>query len=716
MTEHSNHPDLLAPLRQSFDECVQADVPADARTLRGIQAALSFGLPIVAPQGSVFVTFESYSLERPRYDAIEALRRGATFAAPIKLLVRMWVASPKTAQLPGGAQEHTLFDSLVTAPNDPAVRSVYGDFLEEQGRPGDARDVRQRGVLISQYDVRDIKEQELYFGELPLMTDDGAFIVDGERRRLIVGEVDDVRSPLDGAHAPARRRVMPGDWIAHAFVLALEKLRVRVTTWLSRRDLATLETFMPHDFIDARELFRTLGSVFKRPSAAVLDERGNLVQVVEAMLSQEAVADTLVPFAEGEGTVRASGAKALRQAATLITPTVPRVQTGAEQRVAAAAGLPRAPFDAVAQRLAGDDTVLLLWPRGEPSARPPGASEVVFSFEPFARASAPFTKVVRQRDGDLVRRGEPIADEDGVRDGFFAPGREALVVFDPKARGVTISAAFGAMMTSRQLIEHDVVLRDTRGGPEGLLPHPSAPHLDEGGIVRVGARVRAGDILVGRTTWGGPDDPNRDSSFLLPGHSDDGEWVVKTVQLFRRKGRDASAREQATASTSAVRHAALIRLAEEHGGELAAQVAEFVRDAASRDGRGDDLPPGVVRFLRVVLAREVPLGVGDTLCDRRGFGGKVGRVMTAAEMPKVLGEPADVILSTMKRPHGTLLEARLTLAAKILNEAVVGPLDRALVDATCERAGLAVTGTEPKEGALYLLRRRDTLSVRRGRR
>jgi DNA-directed RNA polymerase beta subunit len=330
---------------------------------------------------------------------------------------------------------------------------------------------------------------------------------------------------------------------------------------------------------------------------------------------------------------------------------------------------------------------------------------------------AAFTEAFRKQDGEAVHREEVLVDRDDVRDGYLALGREALVVFDPKAKGATVSDAFAQVMTWRELAEHEVTISDTRAGKESLVANPSAPHLDESGVVRVGARVRAGDVLVCKSTPAERKKSGRvDTSYRLAGERGEGEWTVVSVQSFLRGGTEPTAEEQAARDALRARYELVTRMADARGGELAGEVAQCARDEAARVGSRDLLPPGVIRFVRVVAMRQLPLVVGDTITDRRGFGAKVARVVAAAEMPKVLGQPADVILPLAKRPPASVLEARLTLAGRLLDESFTGVTDRAQVEACCERAGLPLAEVAPREGALYLLRRRERTPARRARR
>ena len=128
-------PNLIELQRRSYDKFLQADVPADKRANIGLQAVFKSIFPIEDFDKTAALEFESYMLERPKYDVWECRQRGMTYAAPLKITVRL----------------------------------VVFDVEEETGNRN----------------IRDIKEQEVYMGEIPLMTDSGSFIINGTERVIV---------------------------------------------------------------------------------------------------------------------------------------------------------------------------------------------------------------------------------------------------------------------------------------------------------------------------------------------------------------------------------------------------------------------------------------------------------------------------------------------------------------------------------------------------
>ena len=130
-----NIPNLIDLQKSSYEKFLMADIPANQRPDTGLQAVFKSVFPIDDFDGTASLEFESYALEIPKYDVEECRQRGMTYAAPLKITVRL----------------------------------VVYEVDEEAGRK----------------DVRDIKEQEVYMGEIPLMTENGSFIINGTERVIV---------------------------------------------------------------------------------------------------------------------------------------------------------------------------------------------------------------------------------------------------------------------------------------------------------------------------------------------------------------------------------------------------------------------------------------------------------------------------------------------------------------------------------------------------
>lgn len=668
--------DLLAPLRTSYLRFLQPETPPEQRGRHGIEAALAGFFPVASPDGAFTFEYVRYELDRPRYSAAECRRRGLIHAAVLKLTVRYVIRDPQA--------------------------------------------------------TRDVREQEIYFGELPLMDADGSFVFDGQRVRLMARTLE-AWLPEDGAGAPPRRRLMlPGEWLARAFHLGLTPLGPSIQKAFASRHAASL---MPHDVIEADEVMRSLRRLFEDPliaeplqgnAAARLDRlrcvagpvtlgktRAKKIgkeSAVEAPLPLAAgptlgVAAALVPFAsEAE---RGEGARVMREARVLIAPTAPRVRTGLEVAAARALGLAhRAAHDGTLEIL--DEETALLWPD---DATREDLGGVVLAFDrrlPAAREGER-TRFCRA-SGEAVRASEIVAEAEGSVGGVLALGREARVILDPHAEGVIVSADFAEAMRATRLHTFQAELRHTPHGAEEPCSPPEA-RLDEEGMAPIGARIDPGSMLVGITSWldvgplKTPADrrahkarypegvPRADRSLFAPAGV---SGTVIGVEILRRPGSDPAGREPLVLS----RARSILDAALRRGGPLAEALRWETEDQIHRITRGYDLPPGVIRWARVTVEAATPLGVGDRLVDRRGFGGVVTAIVPASEMPACCGARADVILPGARVPSGTRREARLGHAGLVLDEVYVGEAGDEAVAAVSARAGLAGEG---REGVLYLL-------------
>lgn len=665
--------DLLAPVRASFQRFLQPHTAPDRRADHGLQAVLRAFFPVTSPDGAFAFEYVSYDLEPPRHTAAECRRRGLTHAAPLKLTLRY----------------------------------------------------RIRDVTRAPPETRDLREQEIYFGVIPLLDVDGTFVFDGRPVRL-VNRALALWLPEDGQSAPPQHRTMlPGEWLAHAFHTGLAQLGPPIQKAFAHRHA---ETLMPHDVVEPPAVMRAMQQLFDDPLRAA-PVTGNpvarlaLARGVEGPVTLGAkraralgkrtatrtatldLAGALCPFS---GLERHEGGRALEEARVLCAPTAPRVQTGAEGAVVEALGLVhRAEHDGTLEIL--DDETALLWP-DEPTRE--ALDGVVLAFDrrlPGGREGER-TRFCAASSG-RVRAGEVVAEAEGSVGGLLALGREARVVFDARATGVVVSEELAEAMRAARLHVFEAELRST---PHGVEEPSSADGagLDEDGVIPLGAAVAPGTVLVGIASWLDvgpmktsaqrgevkarfPDGvPRAERSLRAP------EGVYGTVigvEVLNRRGMESGPREGlAVARWRAIREAAGRR-----EGPLAEALREEADDRIQRLERGFDLPPGVRRWVRVTVEVSEPLRVGDRLVDRGGFGGVVSAVVAGGEMPAFGDGRADVVLPGARVPAGTLREAWLGHAGWVLDEACVGEVGELQIAEMRARAGLAVTSTE---GVLYLLR------------
>lgn len=558
-----DHDDPLAPLRASYRRFLQADVPPDRRGDHGLEAALRAFFPVASPDGAFTFEYVGYGLTRPRHDATECRRRGFTYAAVLQLTIRYLL-------------------------RDPA----------------------------------EVREQEIFFGEIPLMDADGSFIFAGERVRL-VGRTLEMALPEDGPGArPRLRAVLAGEWLARAFHAGLTPLAPVIQKAFAHRHAASL---MPHDVIEAWAVRRELERLFADPLLAA-PLAGNPAARLAALARVEG------PVLLGPRRARRIGkpavveARALDQARVLLAPSPPRLGTGEEAAVVEAMALAhRAAHDGTLEIL--DEETAILWP--DDAARE-DLHGVVLAFDrrlPGAREGER-TRFCHA-SGARVRAGEIVAEAECSVGGALALGREARVIFSAWGRGVVVSEPFAEALAATRLHALATDLRD---------PSP------DDGVIALGAAVVPGAVLVA----------SGDRPLVAPPGL---HGTVIGVEILHRRGSPPAAGEALTvARAQALRDAAARRT-----GPLAEALRDEAEDRLYRLTTGFDLPPGVIRRVRVTVASSTPLRPGDRLVDRRGFGGEVTAVVPPEQMPACGGGRADVVLPGARVPAETRREARLTL-------------------------------------------------------
>lgn len=364
-----------------------------------------------------------------------------------------------------------------------------------------------------------------------------------------------------------------------------------------------------------------------------------------------AVATACIPFLENDDSNRAlMGANMQRQAVPLIKPHAPLVGTGIEYKAAHDSG------DALIAEHAG--TIEYVDAREIRIRREDGALDS-YKLMKFRRSNGGknYNQTPIVHVGDHVDADEVLADGPSMEKGELALGQNPLIAFMTwdgynfeDAIAINERLVKEDVYTSIHIEEHESEARDTKLGPEEMtreIPNvgeDALKNLDEFGIIRVGAEVKDGDILVGKVTPKGVTELSAEERLL---HAIFGEKA--------REVRDTSLR---------VPHG---------GGGIVQDVKIFTREA------GDELAPGVNMMVRVYIAQKRKLQVGDKMAGRHGNKGTVSVVIPEEDMPFMPdGTPIDIMLSPMGVPSrmniGQVLDLHLGMAARKLGIHVTSPV------------------------------------------
>ena len=364
-----------------------------------------------------------------------------------------------------------------------------------------------------------------------------------------------------------------------------------------------------------------------------------------------AVATACIPFLENDDSNRAlMGANMQRQAVPLINPQAPWVGTGMEYKSA---------HDSGAALLCKHDGVVEYVDASEVRVRRDNGALDVYHVTKFRRSNSGTS--YNQRPlvllGEKVDKGDILADGPSMESGEMALGQNVLVAF-MTWEGYNYE---DAVIMSRRLVKDDVYTsvhieeyeseaRDTKLGPEEItreIPNvgeDALKDLDEMGIIRIGAEVQDGDLLVGKVTPKGVTELSAEERLL---HAIFGEKA--------REVRDTSLR---------VPHG---------GGGIVHDVKIFTREA------GDELSPGVNMLVRVYIVQKRKINEGDKMAGRHGNKGVVSRIMPEEDMPFLPdGTPVDIMLNPLGVPSrmniGQVLELHLGMAARQLGIHVATPV------------------------------------------
>jgi DNA-directed RNA polymerase subunit beta len=490
-------------------------------------------------------------------------------------------------------------------------------------------------------------------------------------------------------------------------------------------------------------------------------------------------ATALIPFLEHDDANRAlMGSNMQRQAVPLLVTEAPLVGTGLEAKIAADSGdMIFAKRSGVVDSVSADVISVSHGDGGEDDDLFGAANTDMYKLTKFKRSNQ--DTCINQRPavrmGDRVKKGQRLADGPACKDGEIALGVNLLTAFLPW-RGYNYEDAIVIServvkedrLTSVHIEEFELQVRETKRGVEEITPEipnvseDAVRNLDDIGVVRIGARVRAGDILVGKVTPKGETDLTpeerllkaifgekacdvRDASLKAPPGMD---GIVIDVKLFARKERDEAVRKRDKKTVEELRKECGRqtkrlsdrrdeRLKEMLVDEIAGEFTDYEgstvvkagrkltsraldkidfslvdfskdivkdRDATNRSrrlvrivdealgevgkscekrierlGRGDELPPGVVKLVKVYVAKKRKLAVGDKVAGRHGNKGVVARIVPEEDMPYLPdGTPIEIVLNPLGVPSrmnlGQILETHLGWAAHKLGMVVHTPV------------------------------------------
>ena len=362
------------------------------------------------------------------------------------------------------------------------------------------------------------------------------------------------------------------------------------------------------------------------------------------------VSTALIPFIEHDDANRAlMGANMQKQAVPLLAPEAPFIGTGVEARAAQDAGdVVLAEGEGTVQEVSGDQIIVQYGP-GQTDHLGQALGRKVYRLAKFRRSNQ--NTCINQKclvaEGQVVGDGDVLADGPSTHQGELGLGKNLLVAFMPW-EGYNFEDAIilserlvsDDVLTSIHIEEHEVDARDTKLGAEEItrdIPNLSEEilsDLDERGIIRIGAEVGAGDVLVGKVTPKGETELTPEERLLRA--------------IFGEKARE-------------VRDTSLKVPHGEEGKVIDVRV--FSREDAN------ELPPGVNQLVRVYVAQKRKISEGDKLAGRHGNKGVISKVLPVEDMPFLAdGTPVDIILNPLGVPSrmnvGQVLESHLGWAAR----------------------------------------------------
>ncbi len=363
------------------------------------------------------------------------------------------------------------------------------------------------------------------------------------------------------------------------------------------------------------------------------------------------IAASCIPFLANDDSTRAlMGANMQRQALPLLRPEIPYVGTGMEDVIAKDSGLAVVASEEGTVCKVDSATVVVMNNDGD---------RKIYELEKFSRSNngTCINQVPCVHVGDHVDKGQVIADGPAMKNGELSLGRNALIAY-MTWNGYNYEDAI--IMSERMVKEDfyttihiesfDLDCRETKLGPEEFtrdIPNvgeEAKAFLDEDGIIVPGAEVKEGDILVGKVTPKGQVDPTPEEKLLMA------IFAEKT-----KDGKDSSLRVQ-------------------HGGAgIVLKVKVYSRK------NKDQLPPGVIKRVRVYIVQKRKISEGDKMSGRHGNKGVISRILPVQDMPYLSdGTPIDVMLSPMGVPSrmniGQIFEVHLGFACRKIEEMTGKPL------------------------------------------
>lgn len=398
-------------------------------------------------------------------------------------------------------------------------------------------------------------------------------------------------------------------------------------------------------FLDKRVTSRAADEIIVVPNTEV-----DLMDVSPKQVVS--VATAMIPFLENDDANRAlMGSNMQRQAVPLIKTDAPIVGTGIEYRAAKDSGIiPLAKNDGVVTKVSANEIKI---------KRDSDGGTDIYKLLKFKRSNQGTTINQRPivRRGDIVKKGDVIADGPSTDMGEIALGRNILIGFMTwegynyeDAMLISEELVKNDVFTSIHIEEYEAEARDTKLGPEEItrdIPNvgeEALKDLDDRGIIRIGAEVRSGDILVGKVTPKGETELTAEERLLRA--------------IFGEKARE-------------VRDTSL-RVPHGEAG-IIVDVKVFTRE------NGDELPPGVNELVRCYIAQKRKISVGDKMAGRHGNKGVISRVLPEEDMPFLPdGRPLQIVLNPLGVPSrmniGQVLEVHLGYVASKMGWHVATPV------------------------------------------
>ena len=539
-------------------------------------------------------------------------------------------------------------------------------------------------VRLHNKETDEIKEQEIFMGDFPLMTIGGTFVINGAER-VIVSQI--VRSPGGLSRERASFDVRDIHYTHYGRMCPIETPEGPNIGLINY--LASYAKINEYGFIEApfRKVDKATGKVtdiveymtadveddyYVAQAAEPLDEEGRfanarvicrhrdeIISVERELIDyvdvspnmMTSIATAFIPFLENDDANRAlMGANMQRQAVPLMVTEAPIVATGIEHKCAV-------------------DSEVCITAKGPGVVTRVSATNVSVSYDDGNTADYTLTKFARSNQGtcinqrpivtvgERVEAGQVIADGPACSQGEIALGKNVLIGF-MTWEGYNYEDAIllnerlvrEDVFTSIHIEEYETESRDTKLGMEEItrdIPNvgeDTLKDLDENGIIRIGAEVTSGDYLVGKVTPKGETELTAEERLLRA--------------IFGEKSRE-------------VRDSSLKVPHGEAG--IIVDVKVFTRE------NGDELAPGVNKVVRVYIAQKRKISVGDKMAGRHGNKGVVSRILPQEDMPVLPdGTPLDIVLNPLGVPSrmniGQVLEVHLGYAAHALGWKVATPI------------------------------------------